>query len=109
MDNDFLESRKAVEQAREALRRGDRKSALKWGQEAARLAPQSEDPWLILAAVASPQASVNYIQRALEANPDSARARRGMQWAMQRLQAAPPEPSASNPPTAATPPAQASR
>ena len=91
MDNDFLESRKAVEQAREALRRGDRKAALKWGQEAARLAPQSEDPWLILAAVASPQASVNYIKRALEANPDSARARRGMQWAMQRLQAAPQE------------------
>lgn len=90
MNNEFLESRRAIEQAREALRRGDRNAALKWGQEAARLAPQSEDPWLILAAVASPQASVNYIKRALEANPESVRARRGMQWAMQRLQASPP-------------------
>ncbi len=102
MDNAFLESRRAIEQAREALRRGDRNAALKWGQEAARRAPQSEDPWLILAAVASPQASVNYIKRALEVNPDSARARRGMQWAMQRLQAAPP-PAASAAAAAAAP------
>jgi lipoprotein-anchoring transpeptidase ErfK/SrfK len=94
MSNAFLESRKAIEQAREALRRGDRAAALKWGQEAARLAPESEDPWLILAAVASPQVSVNYIKRALELNPDSARARRGMQWAMQRLQAVPAPTSA---------------
>jgi lipoprotein-anchoring transpeptidase ErfK/SrfK len=86
MSNAFFESRKAVEQAREALRRGDRAAALKWGQEAARLAPQSEDPWLILAAVASPRASVDYIKKALEANPESPRAHRGMQWAMRRLQ-----------------------
>ncbi len=103
MTNAFLESRRAIEQAREALRRGDRNAALKWGQEAARLAPQSEDPWLILAAVASPQASVNYIQRALQANPESIRARRGMQWAMQRLQAS-PQPVA---PAKAAPPAPA--
>ena len=112
MNHSFLESRKAIEQAREALRRGDRSAALKWGQEAARLAPQSEDPWLILAAVASPQASVNYIKRALEANPESARARRGMQWAMQRLQSspeaaasviAPPRAEASSAPTQAAP------
>jgi len=90
MSNDFLESRKAIEQARDALRRGDRAAALKWGQHAAQLAPQSEDPWLILAAVASPSASVEYIRRALEANPQSERARRGMQWAMRRLQENPP-------------------
>jgi lipoprotein-anchoring transpeptidase ErfK/SrfK len=86
MNHAFIESRKAVEKAREALRQGDRTGALKWGQEAARLAPQSEDPWLILAAVASPQASVDYIRKALDANPESARARKGMIWAMERLQ-----------------------
>src|SRR5512140_3262116 len=86
MNRAFIESRKAVQQAREALRQGDRTGALKWGQEAARLAPHSEDPWLILAAVASPQASVDYIRKALEANPESARARKGMVWAMELLQ-----------------------
>jgi lipoprotein-anchoring transpeptidase ErfK/SrfK len=54
------------------------------------LAPQLEDPWLILAAVASPRGSVSYIQRALQINPNSPRARKGMQWALQRLQEEPP-------------------
>jgi len=44
-----------------------------------------EDPWLILAAVASPRASVEYIRTALKINPNSPRARKGMEWAMQRL------------------------
>jgi lipoprotein-anchoring transpeptidase ErfK/SrfK len=54
-----------------------------------------EDPWLILAAVASPKASLQYIQRALKINPESARARRGMQWAMERLREPEPEPAAA--------------
>jgi lipoprotein-anchoring transpeptidase ErfK/SrfK len=54
------------------------------------LAPQLEDPWLILAAVASPRASMSYIKRALQINPDSPRARKGMQWALKRLQEVPP-------------------
>ncbi|MGE5249962.1 MAG: tetratricopeptide repeat protein, partial [Bacteroidota bacterium] len=89
MSDALLESRKAVRQARNALRRGDRRAALKWGQKAARLAPESEDPWLILAAVASPRLSMDYLQKAFEINPVSDRARRGMQWAMRRLQALP--------------------
>jgi lipoprotein-anchoring transpeptidase ErfK/SrfK len=56
-----------------------------------------EDPWLILAAVASPRASVPFIQRALQINPDSLRARKGMQWALQRLQE---EPTAQTKPVA---------
>ena len=90
MSDAFIESRKAIEKARDALRRGDRAAALKWGEEASRLAPQSEDPWLVLAAAADPRASVDYIRKALEVNPESARARRGMQWAMQRLHETPP-------------------
>ncbi len=87
--NDFLESRKAIQNAREALLHGDRTEARRWAEEASRLAPQSEDPWLILAAVASPRASVDYIQKALAINPDSPRAQKGMQWAMKRLQETP--------------------
>jgi hypothetical protein len=40
---------------------------------------------LILAAVASPQGSVHYIERALAKNPESARAQQAMVWAVERL------------------------
>ena len=43
-----------------------------------------EDPWLILAAVAKPRASIAYLEKALEINPDSPRALAGLQWARQR-------------------------
>lgn len=85
MDDAIQNSRQAIEQARLALRNGDRTSARIWAEKAAQLAPQSEDPWLILAAVASPQASLDYIQKALDINPESPRARKGMEWALQRL------------------------
>lgn len=47
--------------------------------------PKCEDAWLLMAAVASPQASVGYIKCALEINPESQRALEGMNWAIQRV------------------------
>ncbi len=89
----FEEARSAVQKAREAMRENNRHEARQWAEHAATLAPQLEDPWLILAAVASPRASVEYIQKALKINPQSPRARRGMEWAMQRVREN-PEPAA---------------
>ncbi len=89
MDNRFIEARYAIEQARDALRRGDRGGARRFAEHAAALMPQSEDPWLILAAVASPQTSINYLKKALELNPNSPRAHKAMGWAMTRLQESP--------------------
>lgn len=83
------EVRSALQKAREALRSDNRTEARQWAERAAALAPQMEDPWLVLAAVASPRVSVEYIQKALKINPNSPRARRGMQWAMQRLREEP--------------------
>src|SRR5512137_1578889 len=85
MNERFIESRKIIAQAREALKRGNMTEARQLAERAAELAPQSEDPWLILAAVASPRESVNFIRKALAANPNSLRAKKGMEWAMQRL------------------------
>jgi lipoprotein-anchoring transpeptidase ErfK/SrfK len=85
MNESFIESRKAIANAREALKNGKMTEARKWAEHAAELAPQSEDPWLILAAVVSPKESVEYIRKALEANPNSPRAKKGMEWAMQKL------------------------
>jgi len=89
MDTGFTEARYAIEQARDALRRGDRGQARRFAEHAAALTPQSEDPWLILAAVASPQTSINYLKKALELNPNSPRARKAMGWAMTSLQESP--------------------
>ena len=83
----------AVQKAREALRDGDRSQARKWAERAAELAPQLEEPWLVLAAVASPRASQEYVRRALKINPESLRARRAMEWAMQRLRQTEQEPA----------------
>jgi lipoprotein-anchoring transpeptidase ErfK/SrfK len=104
MTTQFDEARSAVQKAREALRDNDRTRARQWAEHAASLAPQMEDPWLILAAVASPRASVEYIQRALKINPESPRAHQGMEWAAQRLREDPAP--AQNPPNPAPVPAQ---
>jgi len=85
MNAELIQAQKAIQSAREALRDGNRSAARRWAEQAATLAPQLEDPWLILAAVASPKASVAFIERALKINPDSPRARKGMQWALKRL------------------------
>jgi lipoprotein-anchoring transpeptidase ErfK/SrfK len=77
----------ALRQAFEALRGGHRRTARSWAQQAAALAPDREEPWLILASVASPEASVRYLETALSINPASPRARKGMHWAVGRLRA----------------------
>jgi len=89
MNAELIQAQQALQNAREALRDGDRSAARRWAEQAAKLAPQLEDPWLILASVANPKASVAFIERALQINPDSPRARKGMQWALKRLQEVP--------------------
>ena len=74
----------ALKQATNALQRGDKHAARAWAQIAASLAPDMEEPWLILAAVARPHASIAYLERALEINPESKRARAGLVWAHQQ-------------------------
>lgn len=77
----------AVNEAILALRDGYRIKARRIAQSAIALDPEQEEAWLILAAVASPAASLAYLKRALEINPNSERARRGMHWAIQRYRA----------------------
>jgi lipoprotein-anchoring transpeptidase ErfK/SrfK len=77
--------RQAIQNAREALRRADQAEARRWAEQAARLAPQTEEPWLLLAATSEPRASVEYAKRALVINPQSQRARKAVDWARNRL------------------------
>jgi lipoprotein-anchoring transpeptidase ErfK/SrfK len=85
MNDRSTESREAIKFSREALRNGAVKEARQWAERAAELDPRSEDPWLILATIVSPPESMHYIRKALEINPNSPRAKQGMEWALQRL------------------------
>ncbi len=79
--------------ALEALRQGNRALARRLALKAALQNPQQEEAWLLLAAVSPPRLSVGFIQKALQANPQSQRARKAMHWAVQRLRAQPHDPS----------------
>jgi lipoprotein-anchoring transpeptidase ErfK/SrfK len=74
----------SIRNARQALERGEQIEARHWAEQAAKLAPELEEPWLLLGAVASPKDSLVYLKRALEINPGSKRARAGMHWAIKR-------------------------
>lgn len=78
------QSNEALRQAKLALQQGDRRVARQWAERAVALTPDREEPWLMLAALASPRASLAYLKEALEINPQSQLARRGMHWAIQR-------------------------
>lgn len=97
------QARQLLQQAYTALQKGDPHQARNLAVRAARLAPQDETPWLILGAASSdPHASLEYLKKALEINPSSARARAGMKWAVKRLRTSqiavqPPQPADTQP------------
>jgi lipoprotein-anchoring transpeptidase ErfK/SrfK len=90
MDSRNKKAQEALNKAKQALRDGDKLNARRWAEKAAAWSPQREEPWLVLAAVASPRASIAYLDRALKINPNSQRARQGMHWAIQRYRAGQP-------------------
>jgi lipoprotein-anchoring transpeptidase ErfK/SrfK len=79
----------AAAQANLALQAGQRGLARRWAERALQLDASNVEAWLVLAAVASPRASVEYLKKALEIDPSNQRARQGMHWAIQRLKAQP--------------------
>ena len=89
MKPELTQAQKAIRNAHKALGIKDRSTARRWAEQATKLAPELEDPWLILASVSSPKASVAFIERALQINPDSPRAQKGMRWALNRLRKVP--------------------
>ena len=89
MNPQFIEARELIIKAREALRRGDRASAWKMGEQAALLAPDMENVWLILAASdPDPHEALAYAQKALQINASSTRAHKAVEWAKDKLRQA---------------------
>lgn len=82
MNTKILEAHGYIAKAREALRRGDKRTAWQLGRQAAMAAPDMEDAWLVLVASdPNPQDALVYARKALKINPESARARRSLEWA----------------------------
>lgn len=79
-------SRLILQNAMAALKRGDKTTARRLAEQAAELIPESEAPWLLLAALSPPEESLTYAQRALEINPNSPAAEKAVQWALERIQ-----------------------
>lgn len=75
--------------AQQARKAGDKRLARQHAEQAARLAPELEDVWLMMGALASPRASVVFMEKALQINPESERVRQGLHWAVERLKNAP--------------------
>jgi lipoprotein-anchoring transpeptidase ErfK/SrfK len=73
-----------LNRARTYLQQGDYAMALQWAAEAAHQHPKLEEPWLILAALCSPDDRLRYLCKALEINPKSVRARKGLRWALRQ-------------------------
>ncbi|MEW6716272.1 MAG: L,D-transpeptidase [Chloroflexota bacterium] len=85
MNHDSQTIEQLIKEAREAIKEGKHMVARKKAVQAITLAPDMEEPWLLLAAVSSPRASLAYLNRALEINPQSPLARRGIQWVLKRM------------------------
>lgn len=84
--------RTALENARISFYQGNHSKTRYWARIATKLDPNIEEPWLWLAAVSSPRASVAYLQKALIINPNSKRAKAGMHWAIKRIRTESPPP-----------------
>ncbi len=80
-----IDLNQVLQRARSAIKKGDRQAARRLAQWVLKRAPKCEEAWLILAAIANPKASIYYLRKALQINPGSLRAKKGMQWAIQRL------------------------
>lgn len=85
------EARQLIQKAAAALKQGDKDGAWQLAERAAYLAPNLEQPWLLMAALANPKDSSTYIEKALKINPDSQRAQQAFIWATERLKIKPVE------------------
>jgi lipoprotein-anchoring transpeptidase ErfK/SrfK len=86
MEPNQIAAFKLIEQAQLAMKKGEYVSARQLAAQAAQTAPELEEVWLLMAALASPRGSVAFLQKALAINPQSERAQKGMVWAQNRLQ-----------------------
>jgi lipoprotein-anchoring transpeptidase ErfK/SrfK len=85
MNKESIIATQALKQADEALKSGRKQEARHWAQIAVSLAPSMEEPWLILAKLANPRASIVYLEQALDINPKNENTWAELEQASSRL------------------------
>ncbi len=86
----------AIKAAKQALRKGDRKTARQIAHQVIVKDPTNKDAWLILAALSPPDTAVKYLQRVLEIDPQNLTAKKGLAWySAQNIQPSPSTPISS--------------
>ena len=63
-DTQSQQVKKLLTQAYQAIRRGERGEAYRLASQVTQLAPEMEEPWLILAGLSTPEESLRYLRRA---------------------------------------------
>ena len=74
-----------LEQAKAALRRGDRMLSRRIAQKLVREHPEDIEGWLLLGGLSSPKASLAYLRQAEEIDPYNPRVRQALAWARSRV------------------------
>jgi len=97
VDANTTEAQKIIQAALAILKGGDKEIARRLAQEANELAPELEEPWLLLAGLSEPAESLVYIEKALRLNPDSPTAQQALEWVNEKLQKKPTEGGADVP------------
>lgn len=80
-----IRAQESLALARLALAEKNKTGARTHALDSTALDPSLEEAWLILAAVSPPTESIDYLKKALEVNPQSEKARKGIRWANQKL------------------------
>jgi len=89
MNPNFDEAQENINNARDALRRGDKETARDLAEKAVLMDANLVDAWLVLvAADRNPEDALAYAQKALELDPANPRSQKAVQWAMAQLQSA---------------------
>ncbi|MFQ5942733.1 MAG: ABC transporter permease subunit [Anaerolineales bacterium] len=75
----------ALRAAHEALALSDKAEVRRLARYALKLLPNSERPWLYLAATSEPKAGLAYLAHALERNPNSKPTKKAIKWMLEQL------------------------
>jgi lipoprotein-anchoring transpeptidase ErfK/SrfK len=103
MENTTPYASQALQKARDHLRSKNIQETFHWAKIVTEISPNLEEGWLIRAACSKPEDSIRCLIKALEINPDSQRARQGMDWAIKRLRKSKQENQTTTNPPAPTP------